>query len=142
MADTNQGVVYTGPGRVEVQDLDYPKLELPEQNNRQLQHGVILKIVATNICGSDQHMVRGGPPPPRARPSATRSPARSPRSAATSSSSSRVTWSACRSTSPAGAAATVRSATPASARTSTRHGPEPPTAMSTWAAGWAARPST
>src|SRR4029453_5230154 len=59
MADTNQGVVYTGPGQVEVQDLDYPKLELPEQNNRPLQHGVILRVVATNICGSDQHMVRG-----------------------------------------------------------------------------------
>ena len=29
MADTNQGVVYTGPGQVEVQDLDYPKLEPP-----------------------------------------------------------------------------------------------------------------
>src|ERR671910_520547 len=58
MADTNQGVVYTGPGSVEVQDLDYPKLELPEQNNRPLQHGVILKVVATNICGSDQHMAR------------------------------------------------------------------------------------
>src|SRR5512133_1312373 len=58
MADTNQGVVYTGPGSVQVQDLDYPKLELPEQN-RQLQHGAILKVVATNICGSDQHMVRG-----------------------------------------------------------------------------------
>ena len=49
----------TGPGQVEVQDLDYPKLELPEQNNRPLQHGVILRVVATNICGSDQHMVRG-----------------------------------------------------------------------------------
>ena len=59
MADTNKGVVYTGPGNVEVHDLDYPKLELPEQNSRQLQHGVILKIVSTNICGSDQHMVRG-----------------------------------------------------------------------------------
>src|ERR671911_20336 len=59
MADTNQGVVYTGPGSVEVQDLDDPKLELPEQHNRQLQHGVILRVVATNICGSDQHMVRG-----------------------------------------------------------------------------------
>src|SRR6266545_4437915 len=59
MADINQGVVYTGPGQVEVQDLDYPKLELPEQHNRQLQHGAILKVVATNICGSDQHMVRG-----------------------------------------------------------------------------------
>src|SRR6266508_1555034 len=59
MADINQGVVYTGPGQVEVHDLDYPKLELPEQNGRQLQHGVILRVVATNICGSDQHMVRG-----------------------------------------------------------------------------------
>ncbi len=59
MADTNQGVVYTGPGQVEVHDLDYPKLELAEQNNRQLQHGVILRVVATNICGSDQHIVRG-----------------------------------------------------------------------------------
>jgi len=27
MADINQGVVYTGPGQVEVHDLDYPKLE-------------------------------------------------------------------------------------------------------------------
>jgi glutathione-independent formaldehyde dehydrogenase len=58
MAD-NRGVVYTGPGAVEVQVLDFPKLELPEQNNRQLQHGAILKVVASNICGSDQHMVRG-----------------------------------------------------------------------------------
>src|SRR6266545_3075626 len=59
MADSNQSVVYTDPGQVEVHDLDYPKLELPEQDNRQLQHGVILRVVATNICGSDQHMVRG-----------------------------------------------------------------------------------
>ncbi|HEX6673969.1 MAG TPA: formaldehyde dehydrogenase, glutathione-independent [Actinomycetes bacterium] len=55
----NRGVVYVKPGQVEVHDLDEPKLELPDQNNRQLQHGVILKTVATNICGSDQHMVRG-----------------------------------------------------------------------------------
>src|ERR671935_159863 len=59
MADSNRGVVYTGPGQVEVQDLDYPKFELDEQDHRPLQHGVILKVVATNICGSDQHMVRG-----------------------------------------------------------------------------------
>ena len=26
---------------------------------RKCEHGVILKLVATNICGSDQHMVRG-----------------------------------------------------------------------------------
>lgn len=59
MADTNRGVVYTGPGKVEVQDLDFPKLVLAEQDNRQLNHGVILRVIATNICGSDQHMVRG-----------------------------------------------------------------------------------
>ena len=54
----NRCVVYTGPGQVEVQTIDYPKLELAEQN-RKLEHGVILKVVSTNICGSDQHMVRG-----------------------------------------------------------------------------------
>jgi len=59
MADTNRGVVYLAPGKVEVQDLSFPTFELPEQNNRRLQHGAILKVVATNICGSDQHMVRG-----------------------------------------------------------------------------------
>lgn len=54
----NRCVVYVGPGRVEIQDIGYPKLALPEQN-RKCEHGVILKIVSTNICGSDQHMVRG-----------------------------------------------------------------------------------
>ncbi len=52
----NRGVVYTGPGKVEIQSIDYPKLAI---GNRKLNHGVILKIVSTNICGSDQHMVRG-----------------------------------------------------------------------------------
>jgi glutathione-independent formaldehyde dehydrogenase len=59
VADTNQGVVYTGPGQVDVQELEFPKLLLAEQDNRPLEHGVILRVVATNICGSDQHMVRG-----------------------------------------------------------------------------------
>src|SRR5947208_11474998 len=54
----NRCVVYIEPGKVEVQTIDYPKLELPEQN-RKCDHGVILRVVATNICGSDQHMVRG-----------------------------------------------------------------------------------
>jgi glutathione-independent formaldehyde dehydrogenase len=54
----NRCVVYTGAGQVEVKDIGYPELALPEQN-RICQHGVILKVVATNICGSDQHMVRG-----------------------------------------------------------------------------------
>src|SRR5712691_11277522 len=54
----NRCVVYMGPGTVEVHDIGYPELRLPEQN-RKCEHGVILKIVSTNICGSDQHMVRG-----------------------------------------------------------------------------------
>jgi glutathione-independent formaldehyde dehydrogenase len=53
---SNRGVVYLGPGKVEVQSIDYPKLAL---GSRKCEHGVILKIVTTNICGSDQHMVRG-----------------------------------------------------------------------------------
>src|SRR5450631_4379072 len=53
---TNRGVAYMGPGKVEVTSIDYPKLAI---GNRKCEHGVILKIVTTNICGSDQHMVRG-----------------------------------------------------------------------------------
>ncbi|HEU0143102.1 MAG TPA: formaldehyde dehydrogenase, glutathione-independent [Bryobacteraceae bacterium] len=53
---SNRGVAYMSPGKVEVQSIDYPKLE---RGNRKCEHGVIIKIVATNICGSDQHMVRG-----------------------------------------------------------------------------------
>lgn len=52
----NRGVAYIKPGVVEVQNIDYPKLAL---GNRKCEHGVILKIISTNICGSDQHMVRG-----------------------------------------------------------------------------------
>ncbi len=55
MAD-NRGVAYIEPGVVEVQSIDFPRLAL---GNRKCEHGVILKIVSTNICGSDQHMVRG-----------------------------------------------------------------------------------
>ena len=53
----NRGVVYLGPGKVEVQDIAHPKLENP--NGKRIEHAVILKVVSTNICGSDQHMVRG-----------------------------------------------------------------------------------
>ncbi|HWY48432.1 MAG TPA: formaldehyde dehydrogenase, glutathione-independent [Bryobacteraceae bacterium] len=54
---SNRGVVYLGPGKVEVQSIDYPKLQNPK--GKKIDHGVILKILTTNICGSDQHMVRG-----------------------------------------------------------------------------------
>lgn len=53
---SNRGVAYIGPGKVEVRSIDFPKLAL---GDRKCEHGVILKIVTTNICGSDQHMVRG-----------------------------------------------------------------------------------
>ncbi|MFY2560212.1 formaldehyde dehydrogenase, glutathione-independent [Corallococcus terminator] len=54
---SNRGVVYLGPGKVEVRSIDYPKMVNPE--GKSIEHGVILKVVSTNICGSDQHMVRG-----------------------------------------------------------------------------------
>ncbi|PBN41789.1 formaldehyde dehydrogenase, glutathione-independent [Sphingobium sp. D43FB] len=53
----NRGVVYLGAGKVEVQSIGDPKLEAPD--GRRIEHAVILKVVTTNICGSDQHMVRG-----------------------------------------------------------------------------------
>jgi glutathione-independent formaldehyde dehydrogenase len=62
----NRGVAFEGPGRVDVVDIDYPTFELkdgpgvnPANVGRKVPHGVILKTVTTNICGSDQHMVRG-----------------------------------------------------------------------------------
>jgi glutathione-independent formaldehyde dehydrogenase len=62
----NKAVAYKGPGKVELIDINYPEFELkdgpgvnPANVGRQVRHGVILKTVATNICGSDQHMVRG-----------------------------------------------------------------------------------
>ena len=56
MNAANRGVVYKGPGEVAVESIAYPELAL---GNRKCEHGVILKVVTTNICGSDQHMVRG-----------------------------------------------------------------------------------
>ncbi len=62
----NRAVAYKGPGEVEVVDTDYPEFELkdgpgvnPANVGRKVPHGAILKTVSTNICGSDQHMVRG-----------------------------------------------------------------------------------
>jgi len=66
MMPGNRAVTYIGPNKVEVRTIDYPKLELadgpgvnPANVGRKCPHGVILKVIATNICGSDQHMVRG-----------------------------------------------------------------------------------
>jgi glutathione-independent formaldehyde dehydrogenase len=61
---SNRGVAYVEPGKVEVQSIEYPKLKMPASETnpfggKDAPHGVILKVVTTNICGSDQHMVRG-----------------------------------------------------------------------------------
>lgn len=53
----NSGVVFLGQNKVEVQSIDFPKMQNPA--GKKINHGVILKVVSTNICGSDQHMVRG-----------------------------------------------------------------------------------
>src|SRR5690606_37199309 len=62
----NRAVAYKGAATVEVIDTDYPTFELkdgpgvnPANVGRKVPHGAILRTVATNICGSDQHMVRG-----------------------------------------------------------------------------------
>jgi glutathione-independent formaldehyde dehydrogenase len=62
----NKAVSYVKPGAVEVRTIDYPTLELQdgpgvarENVGRKCRHGVVLKVLASNICGSDQHMVRG-----------------------------------------------------------------------------------
>jgi glutathione-independent formaldehyde dehydrogenase len=66
MLANNRAVAYKSPGKVEVIDTEYPEFELkdgpgvnPANVGRKTPHGVILRTVSTNICGSDQHMVRG-----------------------------------------------------------------------------------
>jgi glutathione-independent formaldehyde dehydrogenase len=66
VSESNHAVAYKGPGKVEVIDTPYPEFVLkdgpgvnPANVGRQVRHGAILRTVATNICGSDQHMVRG-----------------------------------------------------------------------------------
>nr|WP_239028431.1 alcohol dehydrogenase catalytic domain-containing protein [Pseudonocardia acidicola] len=62
----NRAVACIEPGKVEVQTIDHPELVLkdgpgvnPANVGRTCEHGVILEVVSTDICGSGQHMVRG-----------------------------------------------------------------------------------
>jgi glutathione-independent formaldehyde dehydrogenase len=62
----NKAVAYAGAGKVEIQTTEYPTFDLkdgpgvnPDNVGRTLPHAAIIKTVAPNICGSDQHMVRG-----------------------------------------------------------------------------------
>lgn len=63
MSEANRAVVFNGPRDMRVESLDYPKLVMP--NGKKAPHGAILKIVATNICGSDLHIYRGSFPVPQ-----------------------------------------------------------------------------
>jgi glutathione-independent formaldehyde dehydrogenase len=57
MANKNHAVTFMGPNKVEVQEHDYPKMEDPK--GRKIEHAAILKLVTTNICGSDLHIYNG-----------------------------------------------------------------------------------
>ena len=118
----NRGIAYMGPGKVEVQETDYPTFELqdgpgvhPDAVGRECRHGVILKVVSTNICGSDQHMVRGRTTAPEGLILGHEITGEIVEKGVTSSISTKATSSRSRSTSPAAAVATARSARPASA---------------------------
>ena len=62
MTTKNRAVAFHGIKDVRVDELDFPKLEMPDGSAA--PHGVILKIIATNICGSDLHIYRGSFPAP------------------------------------------------------------------------------
>lgn len=53
----NRAITFMGPHKMEVQDKGYPKLADPK--GRKIDHAVILKLVTTNICGSDLHIYNG-----------------------------------------------------------------------------------
>jgi glutathione-independent formaldehyde dehydrogenase len=53
----NRAVTFVGPHKMEVQDKGYPKMVDPK--GRTIEHAVILKLVATNIGGSDLHIYNG-----------------------------------------------------------------------------------
>jgi glutathione-independent formaldehyde dehydrogenase len=64
MADQNRAVIYRGPRHVEVENVQDATVTLqhgpgvhPDNVGRELPHAVILKVVATNICGSDHGLV-------------------------------------------------------------------------------------
>jgi glutathione-independent formaldehyde dehydrogenase len=53
----NRVITFMEPMKIELQTFDYPKLVTPD--GKKANHGAILKIVTTNICGSDQHIYHG-----------------------------------------------------------------------------------
>ena len=57
---SNKSICWVGPEKVEIQDKGYPKMQTPQ--GVPFNHGVILKVIATNICGTDLHLYRGTVP--------------------------------------------------------------------------------
>ena len=47
--ENNRGVAYVEPGKVELRAIDFPVLAL---GDRRCNHGVVLRVVSTNICGA------------------------------------------------------------------------------------------
>ncbi|WP_088342789.1 MULTISPECIES: alcohol dehydrogenase catalytic domain-containing protein [Rhodomicrobium] len=62
MAIRNRAVVFQGPRELEL--VDYPYPDMADPKGRKINHAAIVKLVATNICGSDQHIYRGRFPAP------------------------------------------------------------------------------
>jgi len=54
---SNRAVTFIKPGQLEIQEREFPKLQDPK--GRKIEHAVILKLVTTNICGSDLHIYNG-----------------------------------------------------------------------------------
>src|SRR6266852_1283040 len=99
----NEAVVFLGPGKVEVQSIDYPKFQNP--SGKPIEHGVILKIVSQISAVPINTWFVAAPPLPSAWCSVTRSPVKSSRSERTSNISRSVTLFPFPSTSRVDAAA-------------------------------------
>jgi glutathione-independent formaldehyde dehydrogenase len=54
---SNRVLTFQGPMKVEVKSIGYPKRQDPHE--RKIEHGVIIKLVSTNTCRSDQHIYHG-----------------------------------------------------------------------------------
>ena len=57
MATGNRIVTFEKPMEMKVNTFKFPELITPQ--GKKAPHGAILKIVTTNICGSDLHIYRG-----------------------------------------------------------------------------------
>lgn len=60
----NRAVVFHGTKKLQIDDVPFPEM-VDASNGKKIEHAVILKVVATNICGSDQHIYRGRFPMPK-----------------------------------------------------------------------------